>query len=128
VDVAVAGEDDEPVVFLAEGIEFGEAGDNVEVAAGAYPVGVYPAGSTGPVFGPTDVEVRDGEVLSAFAEGELEPEGDEDGFQPVLAHEEAAPFGRGGHDDGDGDDEDDDRGREARRLTPSTGRAARRNG
>jgi hypothetical protein len=96
VDVAVAGADDEPAVFLAQGIEFGEAGPNVEVAAGTYPVAVYPAGATDPVFGPVDVEVREGEVLTAFAEGELDPEGDEAAFAPVLAYEEAAPFGDGG--------------------------------
>lgn len=95
VDVAVADENDEPAVFLARDIAFGEAGPDVEVEAGTYPVAVYPAGSETPVFGPVDVEVRDGEVLSAFAEGELAPEGDEDGFGPVLAYEEAAPFGRG---------------------------------
>jgi hypothetical protein len=65
------------------------------VAAGTYPVAVYPAGSSTPVFGPVEVTARDGEVLTAFAEGELDPEGDEPGFQPVLAYEEAAPFGRG---------------------------------
>jgi len=100
VDVAVADENDEPAVFLAEGIEFGEAGPNVEVAADTYPVAVYPAGDTDPVFGPVDVEVKEGQVASAFAEGELEPEGDEDGFEPVVAYEEAAPFGRGSGDDG----------------------------
>ncbi|MFT4891604.1 MAG: hypothetical protein ACI9YT_002538 [Halobacteriales archaeon] len=95
VDVAVAGEDGEPAVFLAQDIEFGEAGPNVEVAAGTYPVAVYPAGGDTPVFGPVDVTVEEGQVLSAFAEGELDPEGDEDGFGPVLVYEEAAPFGRG---------------------------------
>lgn len=110
VDVAVAGEDDEPAVFLAQGIEFGEAGPNVEVADDTYPVAVYPAGSDTPVFGPENVNVNGGQVLSAFAEGELNPEGDEDGFTVVKAYEEAAPFGRGGRGGGGrgGDDEDDE--------------------
>lgn len=95
VDVAVADADDEPALFLTQGLTFGTASANVEVPAGTYPVAVYPAGSTTPVFGPVDVAVRSGEVLTVFAEGELEPEGDESGFGPVLAYEEAAPFGRG---------------------------------
>lgn len=95
VDVAVVDNDGHPAVYLAQNLEFGEAGPNVEVAAGTYPVAVFPAGSTNAVFGPVDVEVRDGEVLTAFAEGELSPEGDEPGFRPVLAYEEAAPFGNG---------------------------------
>lgn len=95
VDVAVADANDEPAIYLAQDLSFGSAGPNVEVAAGTYPVAVYPAGSSTPVFGPVDVTIREGEVLTAFAEGELEPEGDEAGFQPVPAYEEAAPFGRG---------------------------------
>lgn len=95
VDVAVAGEDDAPAVYLAQDLTFGNASPNVEVPAGTYPVAVYPAGTDTPVFGPVDVEVKDGEVLTVFAEGELNPEGDEPGFGPVLAYEEAAPFGRG---------------------------------
>lgn len=114
VDVAVAGDDDEPGLSLARDIEFGEAGEDVEVPAGEYPVAVSPAGSSDPVFGPVDVEVKAGQVLSVFAEGELDPEGDEAAFQPVLAYEEAAPFGRGpGRDDDDDDEEeeeDDERG------------------
>ncbi len=103
VDVAVADDNDEPDIFLAEGLTFGNAGPNVEVGAGTYPVAVYPAGSSEPVFGPADVEVKDGEVLTAFAEGELEPEGDEPGFEPVLAYEEAAPFGNGNGGGGRGE-------------------------
>lgn len=95
VDVAVVDSDGNPGVYLAQDLEFGESGPNVEVPAGTYPVAVFPAGSTNAVFGPVDVEVRDGEVLTAFAEGELSPEGDEPGFRPVLAYEEAAPFGNG---------------------------------
>jgi hypothetical protein len=95
VDVGVAGENDEPAVFLAQGIEFGEAGPNVEVEAKEYPVAVYPVGSSNPVLGPVTVEVKEGQVLSALAEGELEPEGDEDDLEAVLAYEEAAPFGKG---------------------------------
>lgn len=91
VDVAVADEDDEPALFLAQGIEFGEAGGNVEVEAGTYPVAVYPAGSSDPVFGPVDVTVEDGEVLSAFAEGELSPESGDSGFTVVTSSEDAAP-------------------------------------
>lgn len=92
VDVAVADANDEPAIYLAQDLSFGSAGPNVEVAAGTYPVAVYPAGSSTPVFGPVDVTIREGEVLTAFAEGELEPEGDEAGFQPVPAYEEAAPL------------------------------------
>ncbi len=95
VDVAVADENDEPALYLARDLSFGSAGPNTEVAAGTYPVAVYSAGSNTPVFGPVEVTVRDGEVLTAFAEGELDPEGDEPGFQPEFAYEEAAPFGRG---------------------------------
>lgn len=95
VDVAVADADDEPAVYLAQELTFGSAGSNLDVAAGTYPVAVFPAGSDTPVFGPVDVSVREGEVLTAFAEGELDPEGDEPAFQPVLAYEEAPPFGRG---------------------------------
>ncbi|MFB6311296.1 MAG: DUF4397 domain-containing protein [Salinirussus sp.] len=95
VDVAVVDGDGNPAVYLAQELEFGMAGPNIEVAADTYPVAVFPAGSTDAVFGPVDVEVRDGEVLTVFAEGELDPEDDEPGFQPVLAYEEAAPFGRG---------------------------------
>jgi len=114
VDVAVADEDDEPDIFLAEGLTFGNAGPNNEVDAGEYPVAVYPAGDSEPVFGPIDVEVRNGEVLTAFAEGELDPEdgddgpGEEGGFGLVPAYEEAAPFGEGRDDDDDEEDEDDD--------------------
>lgn len=97
VDVAVANKDErnEPAVFLAQDIEFGEAGPNVEVDAGTYPVAVYPAGSGDPVFGPVDVEVKDGQVLSAFAEGELEPENGDAPFDVITVSEEAAPFGNG---------------------------------
>lgn len=93
VDVAVADENDEPAQFLAQGLAFGDAAPNVEVPAGTYPVAVYPADCGTPVFGPVDVEIRDGEVLTAVAAGELEPEGDEPGFTPVLAYEAAAPSG-----------------------------------
>lgn len=98
-------------MLLARDIEFSEADLNVEMAAGTYPVAVYPAGSDTPVFGPVDVEVIEGQVLSAFAESELNPEdadGDNAEFGPVLAYEEAAPFGRGRGDD---DDEEGERGR-----------------
>lgn len=97
VDVAVADDDDEPAVYLARDLAFGNAGPNVEVAAGTYPVAVYPAGGESPVFGPVDVEVCDGEVLTAVAAGELSPEDSESAFEPVLAYETAAPFpgGRG---------------------------------
>lgn len=90
VDVRVVGGP-----TLASGLTFGNAGPNVEVPAGTYPVAVYPAGGSDPVFGPVDVTVRAGEVLTVFAEGNLSPEGSEPGFQPVLAYEEAAPFGGG---------------------------------
>lgn len=86
VDVAVADTGDEPALYIAESLSFGSPSLNSEVAAGAYPVTVYLVGSDTPVFGPVDVTVREGEVLTAFAEGELEPEGDEPGFQPVLAY------------------------------------------
>ncbi|MFB6117789.1 DUF4397 domain-containing protein [Halosegnis sp.] len=111
VDVAVADDNDEPAVFLAEGIEFGEAGPNVDVGASTYPVAVYPAGSSDPVFGPVDVTVKEGQVLSALAEWELSPEdgdGDDAAFAPVLAYEEAAPFAGGRGDNEDEEDEEDE--------------------
>jgi hypothetical protein len=82
-------------VSITSGEAENSTGPTVEVGAGTYPVAVYPAGSSDPVFGPVHVEVRAGEVLTAFAEGELDHEGDEPGVAPVLAYEEAAPFGRG---------------------------------
>ena len=91
VDVRVV-DDDETVLTLADGVTFGEASDDVEVPAGTYPVAVFPAGGDAPVFGPDDVAVRDGEVLTVFAEGFL---AGGPPFQPILAYEEAAPFGRG---------------------------------
>lgn len=94
---------------LASDLEFGEAGPNVDVPAGTYPVAVYPAGDDEPVFGPVDVEVCEGEVLTVFAEGNLDPEDDEPEFQPVLAYADAAPYGKAngkgmteGKDEGDG--------------------------
>jgi len=116
VDVRVVDDDGNTVVTLAEDIEFGEAGENVEAEAGTYSVAVFPAGADEDideaVFGPTDVEVRDGEVLTVFAMGfiteDAEPE-----FELVPAYEEAAPFGDGegrgppedaGCRDDDGDD------------------------
>ena len=115
VDVRVVDDDGNTVLTLADGIEFGEASENVEAAAGTYSVAVFPAGadedSDEAAFGPVDVEVRDGEVLTVFAMGFLT---DEPEFELVTAYEEAAPFGDGegrgppedaGHDD---DDECDD--------------------
>lgn len=86
---------------LASELNFAKEGPNTEVQAGTYPVEVVPTGGEDPVFGPVDVEVRAGQVLTVFAVGNLEPEGDEPEFQPVLAYEEAAPFG-GGNGDGMG--------------------------
>jgi len=87
VDVAVADENDEPGTFLAEGLTFGNAGPNVEVGADTYPVAVYPAGSSEPVFGPVDVDIREGEMLTAFAGGYLTPDDDPTGeaFDLTLA-------------------------------------------
>lgn len=107
VDVRVV-DGGETVLSLASGIEFGEAGPNTEVSAGEYDVAVFPAGGDEPVFGPAEVEVRAGEVLTVFAEGFLtsDPE-----FQPVLAYEEAAPFGRGPRDNpGKGPDDNPGKG------------------
>jgi hypothetical protein len=95
VDVWVVDGNAEKVLPITTGLAFSQASDNVEVPAGDYRVAVYPAGSDAIVAGPYDVTVRDGEVLTVFAEGNLVPEGDEPPFQPVLAYEEAAPFGRG---------------------------------
>ncbi len=102
VDVRVVDDDGETVLTLAEDIEFGEAAEFVEAEAGTYSVAVFPAGADDDldeaVFGPTDVEVRDGEVLTVFAMGFItEDEAPE--FELVTAYEEAAPFGRG---DGEG--------------------------
>lgn len=116
VDVRVVDDDLNTVLTLADGLEFGNAGPNVEVDAGTYSVAVFPAGGSNPVLGPVDVEVRDGEVLTVFAEGELNPEGDEDGFKPVLAYEDAAPpddagggGDRGNEEESEDDEEDEDR-------------------
>jgi hypothetical protein len=109
VDVRVVDDDGDTVLSLASDIEFGEAGPNNEVPAGNYDVAVFPAGGDEPVFGPAEVEVRDGEVLTVFAEGFLtsDPE-----FQPVLAYEEAAPFGRGPRDrPGEGPDDNPGNGK-----------------
>lgn len=108
VDVRVVDDDGNTVVTLADDIEFGEASENVEAEAGTYSVAVFPAGADEDldeaVLGPTDVEVRDGEVLTVFAMGFLtaEPE-----FELVLASEDAAPFGDG---EGRGPPEDSGRG------------------
>lgn len=118
VDVRVVDDEGATVLTLADDIEFGEASDNVEAPVGTYSVAVFPAGAAesldAAVFGPVDVEVRDGEVLTVFAEGFLtsEPE-----FTPVLAYEEAAPFGNGngsgsnpGRGNGNGDGSNPGRG------------------
>jgi len=89
VDVRVVDDDGSTVVTLAEDIEFGEAGENVEADAGTYSVAVFPAGADEDleaVLGPTDVEVRDGEVLTVFAEGFLT---DEPELELVLAYEDS---------------------------------------
>ncbi|MDS0283088.1 DUF4397 domain-containing protein [Haloarcula onubensis] len=91
VDVRVV-DDGSTVLTLADGIEFGEASENVEAAAGTYSVAVFPAGADEDldeaVFGPVDAEVRDGEVLTVFAMGfvteDAEPE-----FELVTAYEDA---------------------------------------
>jgi len=109
VDVRVVDDNGDTVLTLADGIAFGEASENVEATAGTYSVAVFPAGGDDPVFGPVDVEVRDGEVLTVFAEGFL-TEGEDPAFQPVLAYEAAAPFGDGppGSGDDDGEEEEDE--------------------
>jgi hypothetical protein len=115
VDVRVVDDDGATVLTLADDIEFGEAGENVEPEAGTYSVAVFPAGADEDlheaVFGPTDVEVRDGEVLTVFAMGFI-TEDEEPEFELVLAYEEAAPFGDGGGrgppEDAGRDDECDD--------------------
>ncbi|MBX0323642.1 DUF4397 domain-containing protein [Halomicroarcula sp. F13] len=116
VDVRVVDDDGDTVLTLADDIEFGEASANVEAPAGTYSVAVFPAGADetldSAVYGPVDVEVRAGEVLTVFAEGFLtaDPE-----FQPVLAYEDAAPFGGGPGGDGEaeGDEEEEDEEDEA---------------
>ncbi|MBX0303538.1 DUF4397 domain-containing protein [Haloarcula salinisoli] len=109
VDVRVVDDDGATVLTLAEDIEFGEAGENVEAEAGTYSVAVFPAGADEDldeaVFGPTDVEVRDGEVLTVFAMGFITDDAE---FELVTAYEEAAPFGRG---DGEGRGPPEDAGR-----------------
>jgi hypothetical protein len=105
VDVRVV---DGPTV--ASDLAFGEVGPNAEVPADTYPVAVYPAGADDPVLGPVDVEVRDGEGLTVFAAGNLDPEANEPEFQPVLAYEATAPFGQmngGGMGDGGNSGNDD---------------------
>jgi len=104
VDVRVVDDDGNTVVTLAEDIEYGEAGENVEAEAGTYSVAVFPAGADedldAAVLGPADVEVRDGEVLTAFAMGfvDADPE-----LELVLASEDAEV-----EDDEDDEDADED--------------------
>jgi len=116
VDVRVVDDEGNTVLTLADDIEFSEASENVEAEAGTYSVAVFPAGAEEDideaVFGPVDVEVRDGEVLTVFAMGFITEDADPE-FELVLAYEDAAPFGEGEgrgppEDAGRGDDDDCD--------------------
>ena len=82
VDVLVDGD------VVVEGLAFGEVTGYLEVPASEYDLALNVAGTDDTAF-ETTVE------LAAVGASELEPEGDEPGFTPVLAYEEAAPFGGG---------------------------------
>ncbi|MFC6757746.1 hypothetical protein ACFQER_15140 [Halomicroarcula sp. GCM10025894] len=88
----VVDDDGATVLTLAEDIEFSEASENVEAESGTYSVAVFPTGADEDldeaVFGPIDVEVRDGEVLTVFAMGFI-TEDEEPEFELVTADEEA---------------------------------------
>lgn len=107
VDVRVVDDDGATVLTLADGIEFGEAGENVEGESGTYSVAVFPAGADEDldeaVFGPTDVEVHEGELLTVFAMGFITDDADP-GFELVPASEDVAPFGDGEQGGGTSDD------------------------